>query len=65
MPDIHSYVEETGEFRRLVIRWDVRQEWLSSSIRQVFTLLKRLCIYIRPVRMDLSRMQFTENLSLL
>ena len=65
VPDIHSYIEETGMYRRLVIRWDVRQEWLSRSLRQVFTLLKRLCIYIRPVRMELSRMQFTDNLVLL
>ena len=43
----------------------MRQEWLSRSIRDVFTLLRRLCIYIRPIRMELSRMEFTENLTLL
>lgn len=31
--EIHSYIEETGMYRRLVIRWDVRQTMLSRSIR--------------------------------
>lgn len=62
--DIHSYIEQTGIYRRLVIRWDVRQSVLSRSLREVFSLLRRLCIYVRPVRMELSRMQFTDNLIL-
>jgi len=61
--EIESYIEETGAYRRLVIRYDVRQAMLEESLREVFRLLKRLCMYIRPVRMELSRMQFTDNLA--
>lgn len=61
--EIDSTIEELGMFRRLVIRYDVRQEYLAESLRKVFGLLKRLCMYIRPVRLDETRMQFTQNLA--
>ncbi len=60
--EIESYVEETGSFRRLVIAYDVRQEKLLESLNKVFTLLARLKMYIRPVRLALARTQFTDNL---
>lgn len=63
--EIESYIEETGAFQRLVITYDVRQEKLKESLRQVFTLLQRLRIYIRPARLMLLRTQFTDNLSML
>lgn len=49
-------------FRRLVIRYDVRQECLVDSLRQVFGLLVRLKMYIRPARLNQTRVQFTDNL---
>ncbi|MGN0778654.1 MAG: M16 family metallopeptidase [Aristaeellaceae bacterium] len=60
--EIDSSMEEMGLFRRLIIRYDVRQEYLTDSLRQVFTLLTRLKMYIRPVRLTQTRMQFTDNL---
>lgn len=59
--EIDSTLEEMGLFRRLVIRYDVRQEYLVESLRKVFALLKRLRMYIRPVRLELARLPFTEN----
>ena len=59
--EIDSTVEEMGLFRRLVIRYDVRQDHLAESLRKVFALLKRLRMYIRPVRLELARLPFTEN----
>ena len=49
-------------FRRLIIRYDVRQEKLAESLQKVFTLLSRLKMYVRPARLDETRMQFTQNL---
>lgn len=63
--EIESYVEALGSYRRLVIRYDVRQAFLEKSLRRVFEQLCRLRVYIRPVRMELMRMQFTDNLSML
>ena len=60
--EIDSSMEEMGMFRRLVIRYDVRQECLVESLRKVFELLHRLCLYVRPVRLTQTRMQFTDNL---
>ena len=63
--EIESYIEETGAYQRLVITYDVRQEKLEESLRQVFTLIHRLRMYIRPVRLMLLRTQFTDNLSMM
>ena len=60
--EIDSCIEELGEFHRLVIRYDVRQTHLEESLRLVFALLKRLTMYVKPVRLDETRMQFTDNL---
>ncbi len=60
--EIDSSIEELGVFRRLVIRYDVRQEYLVESLRKIFTLLNRLKMYVKPVRLDETRMQFTQNL---
>lgn len=59
--EIESYIEELGMFRRLVIRYDVRQEYLDESLRKVFALLARLRMYVRPIRLELTRTQFTDN----
>ena len=59
--EIDSTIEEMGMFRRLVIRYDVRQEYLVDSLRKVFALLCRLRMYIRPVRLELARLPFTDN----
>lgn len=61
--EIDSSIEEMGLFHRLVIRYDVRQEFLEQSLLRVFELLHRLTMYIRPVRMEQARMQFTDNLA--
>lgn len=61
--EIDSSIEEMGMFRRLVIRYDVRQEYLAESLTKVFELLHRLCLYVRPVRLTQTRMQFTDNLA--
>lgn len=60
--EIDSSMEEMGLFRRLVIRYDVRQEYLVESLKKVFSLLTRLKMYIRPARLHQTRMQFTDNL---
>lgn len=60
--EIDSTIEELGMFHRLVIRYDVRQEYLEESLRKVFALLRRLTMYVRPARLDETRMQFTQNL---
>lgn len=60
--EIDSCIEELGEFHRLVIRYDVRQHKLEESLRLVFSLLKRLRTYVKPDRLDETRMQFTDNL---
>jgi len=60
--EIDSSIEEMGMFRRLVIRYDVRQECLVESLQKVFELLHRLRLYVRPVRLTQTRMQFTDNL---
>lgn len=60
--EIDSSIEEMGMFRRLVIRYDVRQECLVDSLKAVFELLHRLKLYVRPVRLTQTRMQFTDNL---
>ena len=59
--EIDSCIEELGEFHRLVIRYDVRQSHLEESLRLVFELLHRLTIYVKPSRLDETRMQFTDN----
>lgn len=56
--EIESFLQETGSFQRLVIRYDVRQEHLAESLRKVFTCLHRLTMYVRPLRLDLVRTQF-------
>ena len=60
--EIESYIQEMGQFHRLVIRYDVRQEYLEESLTKVFSLLRRLTMYVRPARLDETRMQFTGNL---
>ena len=50
--EIDSSIEEMGMFRRLVISYDVEQELLEKSLREVFDLLRRLTQYVRPVRLD-------------
>lgn len=60
--EIDSDIEELGMFHRLVIRYDVRQSHLEESLRLVFELLHRLTIYVKPSRLDETRMQFTDNL---
>ena len=60
--EIDSSIEEMGMFRRLVISYDVEQELLEKSLREVFDLLRRLTQYVRPVRLDQCRMLFTDNL---
>jgi predicted Zn-dependent peptidase len=60
--EIDSDIEELGMFHRLVIRYDVRQEYLEESLTKVFSLLRRLTMYVRPARLDETRMQFTGNL---
>ena len=57
--EIESFIQETGAFRRLVIRWDVRQEFLVESLRKVFAYLHRLTVYVRPARLDQARTAFT------
>ena len=60
--EIDSSIEEMGMFRRLVISYDVEQELLEESLREVFDLLRRLTQYVRPVRLEQCRMLFTDNL---
>ena len=48
-----------GQFHRLVIRYDVRQEKLVESLRKVFKYLHRLSVYVRPIRLEQVRSHFT------
>ena len=57
--EIESFIQEMGSFHRLVIRYDVRQERLAESLRKVFAYLHRLTMYVRPVRLEHARSQFT------
>ena len=57
--EIESFIQETGAFHRLVIRYDVQQERLVESLLQVFRYLHRLTIYIRSSRLPYLRAQFT------
>ncbi len=57
--EIESYIQEMGQFHRLVIRYDVRQEKLTESLRKVFTYLHRLSMYVRPIRLNQVRSHFT------
>ena len=59
--EIESFIQETGSFRRLVIRWDVRQEYLVESLRKVFAYLRRLTVYIRTARLEQARLMFTTS----
>lgn len=56
--EIESYIQEMGQFHRLVIRYDVRQEKLVESLRKVFKYLHRLSVYIRPIRLEQVRSHF-------
>ena len=56
--EIESYIQEMGQFHRLVIRYDVRQHKLCESLRKVFTYLHRLSVYVRPVRLEQVRSHF-------
>ena len=57
--EIESYIQEIGQFHRLVIRYDVRQEKLTESLRKVFMSLHRLSMYVRPIRLNQVRSHFT------
>lgn len=57
--EIESYIQEIGQFHRLVIRYDVRQEKLCESLRKVFMYLHRLSMYVRPIRLNQVRSHFT------
>ena len=57
--EIESYIQEMGQFHRLVIRYDVRQEKLAESLRKVFMYLHRLSMYVRPIRLNQVRSHFT------
>ena len=65
LAEIESELEDTGLFRRMVIRWEVPQERLEQSLRQVFSLLHRMSLYVRAARLDETRVQFTTNLAFL
>ena len=56
--EIESYIQEMGQFHRLVIRYDVRQEKLVESLRKVFNYLHRLNVYVRPIRLEQVRSHF-------
>ena len=56
--EIESYIQEIGQFHRLVIRYDVRQEKLTESLRKVFKYLHRLSVYVRPIRLEQVRSHF-------
>ena len=57
--EIESYIQEMGQFHRLVIRYDVRQEKLAESLRKVFNYLHRLNVYVRPIRLEQVRSHFS------
>ncbi len=63
--EIESYIQEMGQFHRLVIRYDVRQEKLVESLRKVFTYLHRLAVYVRPVRLEQARSHFAVDSALI
>ncbi|MBQ8556927.1 MAG: insulinase family protein [Clostridia bacterium] len=63
--EIESYIQEMGAFHRLVIRYSVRQERLVESLCKVFMYLHRLRMYVRPIRLNAVRTQFTANNALL
>ena len=56
--EIESYIQEMGQFHRLVIRYDIRQEKLVESLRKVFQYLHRLSVYVRPIRLEQVRSHF-------
>ena len=56
--EIESFIQEMGAFHRLVIRYDVRQEYLEESLRKVFMYLHRLTMYVRPIRLNQIRTSF-------
>ena len=57
--EIESYIQVMGQFHRLVIRYDVRQEKLVESLRKVFMYLHRLSMYVRPIRLNQVRSHFS------
>lgn len=63
--EIESQISRVGQFSRLVIRYDVRQEWLCDTLRKVFAYLHRLKMYVRPARLNQLRTQFTTNNAML
>ena len=63
--EIDSSVQELGAFSRLTIRYDVRQEYLAESLRKVFMYLHRLAMYVRPIRLNQVRTQFTASNALI
>ncbi len=63
--EIESQIMHMGQFSRLVIRYDVRQEWLRDTLTKVFAYLHRLSMYVRPVRLNQLRTQFTTNNAML
>lgn len=63
--EIESQIMHMGQFSRLVIRYDVRQEWLRDTLSKVFAYLHRLSMYVRPVRLNQLRTQFTTNNAML
>ena len=63
--EIESQIVRVGQFSRLVIRYDVRQDWLRDTLTKVFTYLHRLTMYVRPARLYQLRTQFTTNNAML
>lgn len=63
--EIESQIVRMGQFSRLVIRYDVRQEWLRDTLMKVFAYLRRLSMYVRPARLNQLRTQFTTNNAML
>lgn len=59
--EIESQISRVGQFSRLVIRYDVRSEWLKDTLTKVFAYLHRLTMYVRPARLNQLRTQFTTN----
>ena len=43
--EIESQISRVGQFSRLVIRYDVRSEWLKDTLTKVFAYLHRLTMY--------------------
>ena len=63
--EIESQISRVGQFSRLVIRYDVRSEWLKDTLNKVFAYLHRLTMYVRPARLNQLRTQFTTNNAML